>query len=131
MSKKQKDVKVNKKLMDLTVEKKVKKAFSIVDLGLLVTAIIAVGSIVALTVSLLKNNLPIVLGIVAIVLIILNVIFNFILCGSISKQLANAIVVPVLMSLFSQIWLIETRGYPACDDYGEEAPFYTVDVNEK
>ena len=50
-----------------------------------------------------------------------------IMCG----LAGNAIVVPVLMSLFNQIWLIETRGYPACDDYGEEAPFYTVDVNEK
>ena len=52
-----------------------------------------------------------------------------ILCG----LAGNAIVVPVLMSLFSQIWLIETRGYPTGLNagYGEEVPFYTVDVNEK
>lgn len=57
-----------------------------------------------------------------------------ILCG----LAGNAIVVPVLMSLFNQIWLIETRGYPngpnvITDDitatYG--VPFYSVDVNEK
>lgn len=52
-----------------------------------------------------------------------------ILCG----LAGNAIVVPVLMSLFNQIWLIETKGCPygKSTENGMEVPFCSVDVNEK
>lgn len=52
-----------------------------------------------------------------------------ILCG----LAGNAIVVPVLMSLFNQIWMIETKGSPygKSTENGMEVPFCSVDVNEK
>lgn len=53
-------------------------------------------------------------------------ISDTILCG----LAGNAIVVPVLMSIFNQIALIESRGYPLTRLQGDIVPFLTINPND-
>ena len=95
MSKKQKNVKMNQKLLNVRMDQKFKKAFSAIMIGFIVTVLIAVTNIVMYANMANVNILTSHRGIIAIVLLIVVVGFNISLCNVVSKSLSASLVVPI------------------------------------
>ena len=95
MGKGQKEVKLNKRLVNAKMKDKFKMAFGPVIAGVSITAIIAIVSIILLCVNLHKNGMPIIIGIVGIVILLIAEALTIILCKTVSSSLADSINVPI------------------------------------
>ena len=95
MAKKQKNVKINKRLLNAKMKKKFNLGFGPVIGGISLTAMIAMAGIILLCINMAKNGLPITLGIVVIVVLLIAEMLTIILCKTVSTSLADSIVVPI------------------------------------
>jgi len=95
MAKKQKKVKLNKRLLNAKMQKKFSLGFGPVIVGVSITAMIAMAGIILLCINMAKNGLPITIGIVAIVVLFIAEMLTIILCKTVSKSLADSITVPI------------------------------------
>ena len=95
MAKKQKKVKLNKRLLNAKMQKKFSLGFGPVIAGVSITAMIAMAGIILLCINMAKNGLPITLGIVVIVVLLIVEMLTIILCKTVSTSLADSIVVPI------------------------------------
>ena len=80
MAKKQKNVKINKRLLNAKMKKKFNLGFGPVIGGISLTAMIAMAGIILLCINMAKNGLPITLGIVVIVVLLIAEMLTIILC---------------------------------------------------
>ena len=95
MAKKQKKVKLNKRLLNAKMQKKFSLGFGPVIAGVSITAMIAMAGIILLCINMAKNGLPITLGIVVIVVLLIVEMLTIFLCKTVSSSLADSIVVPI------------------------------------
>lgn len=95
MSKKPKKPYENKNLKKLKMEKKFKKSFAAMNIGLIITVIIAIANIGLMMFNQLGDAVVMRRGIIAIVLLLIVAILLFNLSNTVAKGLANAIVVPI------------------------------------
>lgn len=95
MAKKQKSVKINKRLLNAKMKKKFNLGFGPVIGGISLTAMIAVAGIILLCVNMAKNGLPITLGIVIIAIVLFAEILTIIMCKLVSSMLPDSITVPI------------------------------------
>lgn len=95
MAKKQKSVKINKRLLNAKMKKKFNLGFGPVIGGISLTAMIAVAGIILLCVNMAKNGLPITLGIVIIAIVLFAEILTIIMCKLVSSLLPDSITVPI------------------------------------
>ena len=94
MSGKQKNVKMNQNLKNVKMDKKFKKAFTAVMVGVIVLALIAIACIAMMAVS-AGNTEATTRGIIAIVLILLVSGLNISLCTVVAKSLAVSMTEPI------------------------------------
>ncbi len=94
MSEKQKNVKMNQNLKNVKMDKKFKKAFSAVMVGVVVLAIIAIACIAMMAVSAGSAEATR-RGIIASVLVLTVVGFNISLCTVVAKSLAVSMTEPI------------------------------------
>lgn len=92
---KEKNIKMNKRLLDAKMEQKFKLSFSAVNVGFIVVSLIAVINIVLYANMAKVSVFATPSGTVAIVLLVVAVLFNLSLCNVVSKSLATALVVPI------------------------------------
>ena len=95
MAKKQKSVKINKRLLNAKMKKKFSLGFGPVIGGISVTAMIAMVGIIILCINMAKNGLPITLGIIVIVALLIAEILTIIMCKTVSGSLADSITLPI------------------------------------
>lgn len=95
MAKKQKSVKINKRLLNAKMKKKFSLGFGPVIGGISVTAMIAMVGIIILCINMAKNGLPITLGIIVIVALLIAEIMTIIMCKTVSGSLADSITLPI------------------------------------
>ena len=95
MAKKQKSVKINKRLLNAKMKKKFNLGFGPVIGGISLTAMIAIVGIILLCVNMAKNGLPVTLGIVIIAIVLFAEIMTIIMCKTVSSSLADSITVPI------------------------------------
>lgn len=95
MAKKQKSVKINKRLLNAKMKKKFSLGFGPVIGGISVTAMIAMVGIIILCINMAKNGLPITLGIIVIVALLIADILTIIMCKTVSGSLADSITLPI------------------------------------
>lgn len=95
MAKKQKSVKINKRLLNAKMKKKFSLGFGPVIGGISVTAMIAMVGIIILCINMAKNGLPITLGIIVIVALLIVEILTIIMCKTVSGSLADSITLPI------------------------------------
>ncbi|MBO5081271.1 MAG: HAMP domain-containing protein [Lachnospiraceae bacterium] len=126
MAKKQKKVKLNKRLLNAKMQKKFSLGFGPVIAGVSITAMIAMAGIILLCINMAKNGLPITLGIVVIVVLLIVEMLTIILCKTVSTSLADSIVVPIfelkdaVNKLKAGDFDIDIT-YESCDELGELA----------
>ncbi|MBQ8247444.1 MAG: HAMP domain-containing protein [Lachnospiraceae bacterium] len=126
MAKKQKKVKLNKRLLNAKMQKKFSLGFGPVIAGVSITAMIAMAGIILLCINMAKNGLPITLGIVVIVILLIVEMLTIILCKTVSTSLADSIVVPIfelkdaVNKLKAGDFDIDIT-YESCDELGELA----------
>ena len=126
MAKKQKKVKLNKRLLNAKMQKKFSLGFGPVIAGVSITAMIAMAGIILLCINMAKNGLPITLGIVVIVVLLIVEMLTIILCKTVSTSLADYIVVPIfelkdaVNKLKAGDFDIDIT-YESCDELGELA----------
>ena len=95
MSKKQKDVKMNKNLLNAKIEQKFKKSFSAINIGFIVVTLICISNIVMYASIAKINVFTDYRGIIAIVLLAIAVLFNIGLTKAVARDLTTALVVPI------------------------------------
>ncbi len=95
MAKKQKKVKLNKRLLNAKMQKKFSLGFGPIIAGVSITAMIAMAGIILLCINMAKNGLPITLGIVVIIVLLIVEMLTIILCKTVSSSLADSITVPI------------------------------------
>ena len=126
MAKKQKKVKLNKRLLNAKMQKKFSLGFGPVIAGVSITAMIAMAGIILLCINMAKNGLPITLGIVVIVVLLIVEMLTIILCKTVSTSLADSITVPIfelkdaVNKLKAGDFDIDIT-YESCDELGELA----------
>ena len=126
MAKKQKKVKLNKRLLNAKMQKKFSLGFGPVIAGVSITAMIAMAGIILLCINMAKNGLPITLGIVVIVVLLIVEMLTIILCKTVSTSLADSIVVPIF-ELKDAVNKLKAGDfdvditYESCDELGELA----------
>ena len=95
MSKEQKNVNMNKNLLNSKMDKKFKKAFSAINIGFIVVTVLAVLNILIYAKQANVGVFSSVPRAVGIILLILAVIFNLILTATVSKSLSVAMKTPL------------------------------------
>lgn len=95
MSKKQKNVKMNKRLLDAKMEQKFKTSFMAIRIGIIVTALTGIINIVMMTANATGDSVAMRRGIIAVVLLFVITGFCMSLCNVVAKSLTVSIVVPI------------------------------------
>ncbi len=95
MSKKQKNVKMNQKLLNLKMDKKMKTSFTAINVGVIVIALISFSNIIMYSSLAGINVLTTYRGIIALLLLSAAVVLCICLCNAVSRDLTTAITVPV------------------------------------
>ena len=95
MAKKQKNVKTNQTLLNAKMDKKLKLSFSVITIGLVITALIGIINIIMLTVNSSGDSTTIRRSVIAIILLLLTLILTLNLCRTVAKSLALIIVEPI------------------------------------
>ena len=95
MNEKQKNVRMNKNLLNAKMEQKFKKSFKAINIGFIVVTLIAISNIVMYAKLAEINVLTTHRGIIAIILLLVAVVANIGLCTTVSKDLSTALVVPI------------------------------------
>jgi len=95
MSEKQKNVKVNKRLMNAKLSEKFKKAFTTVIVGVVIAGLFSIANILYMSASLLEIGFPMHRLVLSIVLVVLAVVFTISLCANVAKALPTSIIVPI------------------------------------
>lgn len=95
MSEKQKTVKMNKNLLNEKMEKKFKKAFTAINVGIIAVGVIGILALVMMNTSIMYGNASTTRGYIAIALLALVMLITLSLCSTVSKSIATAIVLPV------------------------------------
>ena len=95
MSKEQKNVKLNKNLLNEKMEKKFKKAFTAINVGIIAIGVIGIVTLLMMNMSIVYGNASTTRGTLAIVLLLVVMLLTLRLCSTVAKSLAAAIVQPV------------------------------------
>ena len=131
MSKKQKNVRMNKNLLNAKMEQKFKKSFRAINIGFILVTLICISNIVMYA-SIAKINVFMnYRGVIAIALLVIAVLFNIGLTKTVARDLTAALVVPIqeLQAAVRKLKAGEfdaTITYESQDELGELA----VDLRE-
>ena len=87
--------KIRQKIESMKLDKKFFRAFSRIIMGCIAMFLIAIVVILLLSLSLAKNNLPMTVGIIGIVLMLVMAALNISMCRVVARHLSKSVVVPM------------------------------------